>query len=236
MSPKTPKTLLIVSLLIVASLVLSACNNPAAKAPASIWPWTWGDRTIEQTRADAAKVCDAFGLEVTALDPNTGDPQCGTVSFSDQTSAPADDGDQRTVGPQGGENRVERIMRLDKVFRSSGAAAWLEAAGLVYDWAPGYFDARQPEEETLAMPDGSAKIVVSGFQVDAVRGLYVGYPACVTTDTPSRIVQQNSTRKHLVDPSNGSTIYTNVSISGDGQVTVWVDCSNWSQIADLTVP
>jgi hypothetical protein len=127
------------------------------------------------------------------------------------------------------EARNNRLIELDKFFRNIDVEAWLEAAGLVYDWTDDYFDARQPEEETLTLPNGSTKIVVSGHQVD-VRGLYVGYPACVTTDVSSRIVEQNNTRKHLVDLDNGSTIYTNVSTSGDGEVTVWVDCSNWSQL------
>ena len=76
-----------------------------------------------------------------------------------ENSAPADDGDQRALGPQGQMDRVQHMLELDKVFRADGAAAWLEAAGMPFDWVPGYFDARQPEEETMSLESGT-KIVV----------------------------------------------------------------------------
>ena len=70
---------------------------------------------------------------------------------------------------------------------------------------------------------------ISGMQVD-VRGLHVAYPACFTTDQPDRALTNASTRKYTPDPENGSTLYTNATTSGNGEVTVWVDCSNWSQL------
>lgn len=128
------------------------------------------------------------------------------------------------------ESREARLVRLDAAYRESGPQAWLSQfisgpaslAGL---------DARQPEEEVVKDPStGKDKIVVSGLQLENAQGLYVSWPAVVTTDQPDRVVENAETRKYCPDPENGSTLYTNVTISGDGLVTVWVDASNWSEL------
>lgn len=128
------------------------------------------------------------------------------------------------------ETREARLVRLDAAYRESGPQAWLSQfvsgpaslAGL---------DARQPEEEVVKDPStGKDKIVVSGLQLENAQGLYVSWPAVVTTDQPDRVVENAETRKYCPDPENGSTLYTNVTISGDGLVTIWADATNWSQM------
>ena len=43
------KMLLVVTLLVLVSFMLTACNNPRAEKPGNFWPWTWGDKILEQS-------------------------------------------------------------------------------------------------------------------------------------------------------------------------------------------
>jgi len=117
-----------------------------------------------------ASLACSFGYNPqTGFTFQSGGSAAAQVAIATDAPVTADDGDQRAVGPQGPEDRAQHMLELNKIFHSQGAAAWLEAAGMPFDWASTYFDARQPEEETLQLADGT-KIVVSGMQVD-VRGL-----------------------------------------------------------------
>lgn len=141
------------------------------------------------------------------------------VSVADLSSV---DGDQRAVGSEGTDDRVAHLIELDVVYRSEGWEAWLKFAGVTCD---ADVEARQPEEETV-VHEGETRIVVSGLQVDG--HCEVSYPAIVTTGDPSVITVSKTTRQHQPDLRNPSVLYTNVVLDGDG--TIWVDATNWSQL------
>jgi len=119
-------------------------------------------------------------------------------------------------------DRVARLIALDRVYRSRGWQAWLEAAGAKFQVG---IEARQPEEEVVSDSSGT-HIVVSGLQI---RGTCeVPYPMVVTTDRPGEVVLRNNSRTYQPDLRNPSVLYTNVVLRGQG--TVWADGSNWGQL------
>ena len=123
------------------------------------------------------------------------------------------------------QEREEYIVDLDSVYRNQGLNAWLEQF-LTGPTALANLDARQPGEGIYL----SNHIAVDHVQLERAQGLFITFPACVTTDDPSRIVESDITRKVQPDPNNGSVIYTDVTVAGDGLVTVWVHCGDWSQL------
>lgn len=128
------------------------------------------------------------------------------------------------------ETREEKLLRLDGIYRQDGLQAWMAqiVSGPVTLTEK---DARQVEEETIVV-NGETRVVISGVQLKDAQGIYVPWPAVVTTDQPDRVVTNRETRQYTPDPLNGSTLYTNVTVSdsGDGLVTLWADATNWSQM------
>ncbi len=81
------RTTFLIALGVIIAVVMTGCNNKAADAPATVWPWTWGDQTAEQTKADAAEFCAKLGMGVATIDPKSGDPTCGGQPSSVDQSA-----------------------------------------------------------------------------------------------------------------------------------------------------
>lgn len=121
-----------------------------------------------------------------------------------------------------------RLMELDPYFRSGGWEGWMKAAGFTWDAVQ---DARQPEEETYDPDfDGTGNDYVAGLQIVATN-VEVYWPNAVTTDTPTRITETDTTEKILAAQNTGSTVYTNV--IANGPVTVYADATNWGQLASV---
>lgn len=133
------------------------------------------------------------------------------------------------------KEREARLWELNLIFRGGNPegtamnfAEWLEAAGMPYNWTPGTFDARQPEEGFIEH-DGQRYKVPVGIQVE-VRGLYVPEPNCITTNEPDRVITQPTTKSIVTDEATHDKMYTNVTTAGNGEVTIYVDCRDWPEL------
>jgi len=211
MNTKTPKTLLFVSLLLVAAVVLSACGPSQA------------DFNAQQTQIAE------LNAKLTTPTPSNEELQKQIVDLQTQLSAtpsaPVISTPRPTEAPAQPEpaDRVARLIELDKVYRAQGWQAWLKAAGVTCDVA---VEARQPEEETVTDAQGVVHVIVSGLQVKG--NCQVPYPAVVTTDRPGEVTTTAQSRTYQPDLQNPSVMYTDVDLHGQG--TIWVDASNWSQM------
>jgi hypothetical protein len=177
---------------------------------------------IAQVTTDTRKYVDqqiaglgGKGDVVNTTSPDTSSPNTGNNGMNDMTNTTT------TSDPL--VAHWARLAQLDPTFRTKDYVAWLQAAGVTFDQI--VRDARQPEEETS--PTG--KILVSGRQV-VVTNAHVMWPNIITTDHPSYIMSKDSNEFQLQpDPSNGSILYTNVTVSGP--VTIWVSGYSWGQFA-----
>ncbi|MEK7528001.1 MAG: hypothetical protein AAB574_03215 [Patescibacteria group bacterium] len=77
------KITFVLSLLVTAALLLTGCNNPRAAAPAGFWPWTWGDKTLEQSLEDSC----VGGATSVVIDGSTY-PCPGTTTDNPPTDGP----------------------------------------------------------------------------------------------------------------------------------------------------
>lgn len=171
---------------------------------------------IKKTMSGFEDELENLSASVAALNENS------DQDLEDQNGEPQESESQESDASSISEERVARLMELDDVYRSQGWRQWLEAAGVICD---AEVEARQPEEETIIY-QGETRIVVSGIQVDG--HCEVPYPAIVTTGDPSVITTSEDTQQYQPDLRNPSVIYTNVELDGDG--TIWVDATNWSQL------
>lgn len=139
------------------------------------------------------------------------------------TSAPAPAA-TATQAPAPSANPLDahwaRLEQLDPTFRSGGWQAWLNTAGIT--WDGNTMEARQIEEETSP----ESRILASGTQVRG-RNIWIPWPNIVTTDRPNEITKTANTVQHQPDLRNGSVLYTNVVLNGQG--TIWVSGYSWGQ-------
>jgi hypothetical protein len=127
----------------------------------------------------------------------------------------------QTAVAQEGETREEELLRLDQVYRSQGAEAWMSAAGAT--WNANTFEARQPEEDII-----QGHITVVGLQLKA-QNLKVNWPACLTTDRKNEVTTTAGTKQVQPDLRNESIVYTNIILNGQG--TFYARCDDWGQLA-----
>lgn len=87
-----------IAVLVIFAVAISACNNPHA-AKTNVWT---GDRTWAQTTFDAQQKCAELGLTVLGINPDTGDPTCGSTGepFSGQPAGTVDGSAPASSAPE----------------------------------------------------------------------------------------------------------------------------------------
>lgn len=234
MKTQTPKLFV---LLLIAAIVLSACNNNAAAKP-GVWynPFSWGDQTAEQTAAEilaeaqaqktireaqAAATAMAGGVtpttvvQLTEVVPPTAAP---TIASTIQPTA------QPTPQMSAADARAQQLYDLDKVYGNANWQGWLTAAGIKFDASK--VESRQPVETGVTV-NGEYSTVVAGLVIRAT-GMEVNWPSCISTDRVNEVQTSASTKQHQPDLRNPSVLYTNVVLNG--QATVYANCSDWGQL------